>query len=258
MQETFEKTKTWFETYVEGFFTNDATNNSIIRLKLDHTHRVCHNAAMLADALKLNPQDHLNARLTALLHDVGRFRQFSLYRTFNDAASDNHALMSLREIECHGILDGLAGEDRRLIRRAIAFHNVSELPDESDKRCLLFMRLIRDADKLDVYKVLIQNYREPSRESRDTVLHKLPDTPDCSPRILKALMERKVAKFEDMKSLNDFKLLKVGWVYDLNFSASFQLLQRHRYIEQLKEILPTTEPVTTAVDQALAYVASHL
>ncbi|MBN2429422.1 MAG: HD domain-containing protein [Deltaproteobacteria bacterium] len=258
MQETFEKTKNWFETYVEGFFTNDSINNSIIRLKLDHTHRVCHNAAILADALKLNSQDHLNARLTALLHDVGRFRQFSLYQTFNDAVSDNHALMGIREIECHGVLDGLDAEDRRLICRAIACHNVPALPEEKDERSLLFMRLIRDADKLDVYKVLLQNYRDQDRDSRNTVLHKLPDTPHCSPKILDALLGRKVAKFEDMKTLNDFKLLKVGWVYDLNFSASFKILQHHRYIEQLKEILPTTEPVTTAVDQALAYVASRL
>jgi len=258
MSDSFRKIKNWFENYVEGYFNGDPVNDQLIRLKRDHTHRVCQNAVLLSNALELSPRDNLIARLTALLHDVGRFRQFAHYQTFNDALSENHARLGVREVGLHRVLGDLDKEERRLICRAIAFHNVVRLPDNEDEHPLLFMKLIRDADKLDVYKVLIQNYCDQRRGSRDTVLHKLPDTPDYSPKILEALMERKVARFEDMKSLNDFKLLQIGWVYDLNFTPSFQALYRLKYIEQIRDMLPRTKSVTTAVDQALAYVASRL
>jgi HD superfamily phosphodiesterase len=258
MKDCFAEIRDWFDDYVETFCNGDAINDAIIRLKQDHTHRVCQNVAHLADALKLSSADHLIARLTALLHDVGRFRQFFVYHTFNDALSENHALLSLQEIERHGVLESLPKRQRYLICRAIAFHNVAKLPDVTDERSLLFMRLVRDADKLDVYKVILQNYHEQDKGSKNTVLHKLPDTPHCSPKILDALSERRAARFEDMKTVNDFKLLKVGWVYDLNFSASFRILHRRQYIEQIKALLPRDEPVTAAVNQALAYVESRL
>jgi HD superfamily phosphohydrolase YqeK len=258
MSDAFLETKTWFDGYVEKYLTDDPVDNQVIRLKQDHTHRVCHNAAVLGDALGLSPHDKAIARLTGLLHDVGRFKQFTLYRTFNDAVSENHARLGLREIGLHQVLGRWRKEDRRLICRAIAYHNAIKLPENADERSLLFMKLIRDADKLDVYRVLIQNYREQDQGSSTTVLHRLPDTPACSPIILEALLKKKAAKFEDMKSLNDFKLLQLGWVYDLNFTPTFQAFHRLKYIEQISELLPRTEPVVAAVDQALEYVASRI
>ncbi len=258
MSEAFLETKSWFDGYVEKYLTEDPIDNQVIRLKQDHTHRVSHNAAVLGDALGLSTHDNAIARLTGLLHDVGRFKQFTLYRTFNDAVSENHARLGLREIGLHQVLGRWNKEDRRLICQAIAYHNVIKLPENADERSLLFMKVIRDADKLDVYRVLIQNYREQNQGTSRTVLHRLPDTPTCSPIILETLLKKKVAKFEDMKSLNDFKLLQIGWVYDLNFTPTFQTLHRLQYIQQISELLPRTEPVVTAVDQALEYVASRI
>ena len=258
MSEVYQEIKNWFDDYVDQFFTDDPVCNEVIRLKQDHTHRVCLNAAMLSDALGINSHDRLLAQLSALLHDVGRFKQFALYQTFNDAVSENHALLGIREIGLHKVLEKWCQEDRRLICRAIAYHNVAKLPEIEGERSLFFMKLIRDADKLDVYKILIKNYREHHQGSRTTVLHKLPDIPTCSPKILEALLEKRTARFEDMNSLNDFKLLQIGWVYDLNFTPSFQALFRLQYIEQISELLPKTKQVTAAIDLAIEYVNSRI
>lgn len=258
MLDIFPAIKNWFDRYVEEHISDDPIEAAILRLKQDHTHRVCLNAAMLADSLRLDTHDSLLAQFTALLHDVGRFRQYLQYKSFNDTLTENHALLGLREIGRHRLLQRIKTVDRQLICRAIAFHNVAGLPENMDERSLLFMKLIRDADKLDIYKVLIQNYRDQNQGSRTIVLHRLPDLPACSPEILETLMAKKVARFEDMKTLNDFKLLQIGWVYDLNYQASFQTLHRLRYLEQIRDLLPRTKPVVVAVDQALAYVAARI
>lgn len=37
--------------------------------------------------------------MIGLFHDVGRFYQFTVYRTFNDALSENHAKLGLKVIK---------------------------------------------------------------------------------------------------------------------------------------------------------------
>jgi hypothetical protein len=44
---------------------------------------------------------------------------------------------------------------------------------------------------------------------------------------------------EDIKTLNDLKLLQMGWAYDLNFPRSFRLLSERRYLETIRDsIIP--------------------
>ena len=63
---------------------------------------------------------------------------------------------------------------------------------------------------------------------------------------------------QDLKTLNDFKLLQIGWVYDLNFVPSFQTVQNRKYIEKLEETLPQSKEIKEAVQQAHDYVNSFL
>ena len=63
---------------------------------------------------------------------------------------------------------------------------------------------------------------------------------------------------QDLKTFNDFKLLQIGWVYDLNFVPSFQTVQNRKYIEKLEETLPQSKEIKEAVQQAHDYVNSFL
>lgn len=59
-----------------------------IILKEKHTWKVVKNCENLAKHLNLNEHDSLLAKMIGLFHDVGRFYQFTVYRTFNDALSE--------------------------------------------------------------------------------------------------------------------------------------------------------------------------
>ena len=246
--------KTWFADYVSGYYTPDAEYNRAIRLKEEHTKRVCDKIVMLGKSLNISEQELLLAETTALLHDIGRFKQYAIYGTFNDMNSKNHARLGLQQIGIHKILNVFSKYEKRLIAKTVAHHNAAVLPEKEDEKTLFFIRLLRDADKLDIWKVFIDYYHERGKNPNSTIELGLADKPICSPRVLQALKECKSVSINDLKTLNDFKLLLIGWAFDLNFVPSFQALQDHNYLEQLASTLPQSKEVKEAVSQARDHV----
>lgn len=256
--EDFQKLLKWFKTYVSGYLTENLDDNYAYRLKAHHTYRVCGNIALLSGKLDLPPQDVLLAKTMALFHDLGRFRQYREYGTFNDRISQNHAAMSVAELADNDVLSICRQSEAGLITSAIAHHNTAALSEDRDERTLFFMRLLRDADKLDIWKVFCDYYRrrreQPDTAPNQTIELGLPDLPACSPAVVAALGEGRYARIEDLKTLNDFKLLQISWVYDLNFQPSFQVLRKRGHLEQIAAEVPQTSEIGSAVGKSLAYV----
>jgi len=250
--------KKWFANYVSGFYTKNSDYNMAIRLKEEHTKRVCLDILMLGQKLGLTDQDMIVAETMALFHDIGRFKQYAVYGTFNDMVSENHAKLGLQQIATHKILSVCSKQEKRLIVKAIAHHNAAELPKNEDEKTLFFMRLLRDADKLDIWRVVIDYYRNRDKHPNSIIELGLLDNPDCSQEILKALNEHRIARLKHLKTLNDFKLLQISWVFDLNFTASFQTVKNRNYIEEIAATLPQSKDITEAVNQAHNYVAKHI
>ena len=248
--------KNWFAGYVSRFYTDDPEYNRPIHLKEEHTKRVCGNIIMIGKELGLSPEDMITAEIIALFHDVGRFRQYELYRTFVDALSENHARLGLRQIGIHKVFSGFPKDKKLLISKAIAYHNAAYLPEGEDEKTLFFMKLIRDADKLDIWKVFLDYYME--KRPSDAIALGLPDTPFFSEKILESIQRYEFAKMSDLKTLNDFKLLQISWVFDINFIPSFRLLKKNNFIGMLEETLPRKKEISEAVKAACAYVDSKL
>lgn len=249
-----ELLKRWFADYAAGFYTDDPDHDLPIRLKEEHTAQVCGNMVMLGEALGLSKPDMLLAETTALFHDIGRFRQYALYGTFNDRISDNHARMGLRQLAAHDVLSVCSRTEKRLIATAIAFHNAAFLPRNGDEKTRVFMRLIRDADKLDIWRVFIDYYKDAAKIPLPMAEFGLSEAPTCSERVLEALNKQRFVQIKDVRTLNDLKLLQISWVFDLNFSPSFQAVLRRGYIEQIEAALPRSGAVARAVQKAREYV----
>ena len=248
--------KNWFAGYVSRFYTDDPEYNRPIHLKEEHTGRVCGNIIMIGKELGLSSGDMITAEIIALFHDVGRFRQYELYRTFVDALSENHARLGLRQVGIHKVFSGFPGDKKLLISKAIAYHNAAFLPEGEDEKALFFMKLIRDADKLDIWRVFLDYFKE--KPSSDTIILGLPDTPSFSEKILKSIHRHEFAKMMDLKNLNDFKLLQVSWVFDINFIPSFRLIKKNNCIGMLEETLPRKKEISDAIKMACDYVDSKL
>jgi hypothetical protein len=206
----------------------------------------------LAEALEINPDDQALAKMMGLLHDVGRFRQYRQYRTFRDSLSVNHALLGLREIGRHRILDGIEGRLRREICFAIAHHNAFALPAHPDSRRILFARMLRDADKLDIWRVF-RTYYCDGRRLNATVDLNLADTPGFSAAALDSLNQGRMVRLADVHNRNDFKLLQIAWLYDLNLPCAFQAMLDQGHLAALAQTLPPDPDLRQAVGRAWAY-----
>ena len=245
----------WFAGYVTGFRTGDLARDKTIALKAAHTRRVCREIMMIAKSLDLTGDDLLLAETVALFHDVGRFRQYRDYNTFNDAESRDHAELGLEELAAHNVLSRCSSREGELIRRTIGCHNVRTLRlEKRDEQVRFLAQLLRDADKLDIWRVFVDYYEGRYADMDSTVVWRLPDEPRYSSTITNALLAHKMADTKYMVTLNDFKLLQISWVFDVNFGSTFHAVRRRGYIEKIAATLPQTEQVTRAVGMANAYL----
>ena len=120
-------------------FEND---NCYIHRKYEHTFRVVDYAEKIAKSLNLSEKDIEIAKTCALLHDIARFKQITVYHTFEDAKSFDHG------DEGYNILKELNTDDEILLL-STKYHNKYGLP-ELNERVKMFVNITRDADKLDI------------------------------------------------------------------------------------------------------------
>lgn len=249
--------KEWFFSYVENYLTQDATYNEPIILKRSHTFRVIDETLMIAASAGLKDHDIFIAETIALFHDIGRFPQYARYGTFRDAISEDHAQLGLRELAKHEVLARFSSQDQALIRNAISYHNLRVVPGVvDDKTALLFTQLIRDADKLDIWRIFIDLYEGQHDQSAPVVAWGLPNEPSCAPIIVAALREFKMANTQHMVTLNDYKLVQLSWVFDLNFAATCCAVLDRRYIERIQDTIhqEVREEISKTLYDILAFL----
>lgn len=237
LREQLQSFQSWFDGYVKSFYSGETATQAGIILKENHTRRVCRNMVNIGASLALEAEDLVLAETIALFHDIGRFRQFALHRTFNDRRTENHALLGLRELDRAGVLSGLVLEDRDVITRAIGCHNMLDLPGDLPERHLLFARLIRDADKLDILEMSAVQFDRPVVKSF------LPDTPGYSPVLVDNLLQQRRCSYDEIKNANDRKLLLLSWIYDINFPYTLSEIDRNGYMKKIADDLPGTEEI---------------
>ena len=133
--------------------------NSKILSKVNHTKRVASLCERIAEGCGMNEEDAGFAWYLGLLHDIGRFEQVRIYNTFMDESSVDHAEFGadllFREGLIHAFpLDGLPENGAEMMEAAIRLHNKLSLPDVLDRRTADFCRILRDADKVDIFRVI--------------------------------------------------------------------------------------------------------
>jgi putative nucleotidyltransferase with HDIG domain len=246
----------WFDGYTRGFLTGDDALDLPLQVKIEHTAEVQANMARLATALDGSAEDRVLAEMAGLLHDVGRFPQYRRYHTFRDSASVNHARLGLQEIGRHRVLDGLPTAARRELAFAIAHHNAFVLPPHPDRRRVLLARMLRDADKLDIWRVF-KTYYCDGRRLNATLDLDLADTPGYTPAALESLRRGRMVRLADVHNRNDFKLLQIAWIHDLNLAPSFALMRDQGHLAALAGTLPRDPALCRVVEDILDYAAAR-
>lgn len=247
-----------YAAYVARFMGDDAVFNKNIRMKEKHTLRVCREILDIGDSLGLDEHGRFIAEVSALFHDVGRYEQFRRYGTFLDAKSEDHARLGVKVIQENRMLDMIAPRHRELVLTVVENHNKLSLPDTLDGEGRFFTKLLRDADKIDIWKVVLEYYASAEGERVESIGLGLPDDSAVSDAVCRDLLSGKMVMGSRMKSLNDFKLLQMGWVYDLNFRRSFEIVRERDYIGRIYLTMPHTPVIDRIYGQVAEYVSLNL
>jgi len=230
--------KVWFGEYLRRFASQESVLQENVDLKADHTCRVCKAIREIGRSVGLSEEDLCLAEACALLHDIGRFEQHRRYRTFADYKSEDHAELGVKVIKANHVLEALDPDAAYVILRAVKYHNRSALPVGEEERCLFFLKLLRDADKIDIWRVVTEYYRHAATKRNRSIELDLPDLDRVSTPVYEALMNGKLVHMADLNTLHDFKLLQIGWIYDVNFPRTFQMVQEKGYLETIRNTLP--------------------
>lgn len=220
----------WFEGYANEFIARHPGGEANYVLKLEHTRRVLGHAGALAESLDLEPKTAFWARLSALMHDVGRFPQLERFGTFHDARSIDHGWLGARTLMISGVLAGLPPMERKVVVSAVSFHNRGAVPRRAHGPVRLVTRLVRDADKMDIIPVLAGRFTPGAQPDPDVTLGLEDDDGAYTPAVLEDVLSRRQARYVDLVTVRDLKIFVLGWVYDLNFPHAARHIQRQGHL----------------------------
>jgi hypothetical protein len=227
-------------------------------LKIEHTQNVCLNIIEIVRDLSLDNGKVMLAESVALFHDLGRFPQYARYKTFRDADSVNHGLLGAKTLIEKRVLQALPESEQELITSTVKFHGTYALPSGQQEDTIYFLKLIRDADKIDIFRVFNEYYESPEDERASATAFGVPDTPEYSKKMLSCIAQKRLASYSNIKTENDFRLMKLSWIYDMNFDTSLRLLQNKKYINRIIDKLPRTDDIAHAMGILQQYISERL
>lgn len=253
-----------FQKYYVSLF--DLEGNPLISSKIQHMKRVEKIACFLAKKLGIKGMALEAVHIIGLLHDIGRIEQLRDYGTFNDYESVNHADAGVKYLFENGHIFDFASEEivsryGRAIEKAIGWHNKILLPEEAcllDESEVMLCKLIRDADKIDIYKIYIGD-SIPNRCKLPAGCTGL----EVSAGLLDTFYSRNLIDAKKRRGWFDDWLMKVALVFDLNFAESKELLLKTGYLEKFTDnflqtpcgkIPETVNLINEALNFALEYL----
>lgn len=217
-----EKAKKEFKKYVSNY---DVQNPEIER-KILHTYRVSENSKEIAKRLNLNEEQQKLAELIGILHDIGRFEQQTKYKNYDVISNFDHGDFGAELLTKE--LRNYISDDKydNIIIKAVKNHNKYKIEENLTKEELLFAKLIRDADKLDILYECTDIFWKGKEE--------LIENSKISKEIHEAYCENQSVKKEKDKKYNeiDGMFITLAYTFDINYKQSYEIIKEQDYINK--------------------------
>ena len=234
---SIEHAKTAFDKFIQQFDVNDPK----ISLKIRHTYYVMDACEYLARSMNLDQINYDLAILIGLLHDIGRFEQLTRFNSYDDNLI-SHAQCGIEVLFDQGHIRDFIETDKYddIIYHAIKNHSAYAIADGLNEQQLLHAQIIRDADKIDNYRV-----------KRDDTIEALLDmsaeelgTYEISNHIFDTFASHKTILKDERKTPMDMWVSFLALLFDFNFPASFQYILDYDYINAIVDRIPYRNPAT--------------
>ena len=224
MEINLEKAKKEFLRFTENY---DLRNKDILR-KQKHSLRVMEISKQISNELKLNEEEIQISALIGLLHDIARFEQRKLYETFHDTKSFDHGDYGEKILEKDIRKYIETNQYDKIIKTAVRNHNKFKIEDGLSEKENLFSKIIRDADKLDIfYEAVEMFWKGKEKQIEETVI---------LDKVIEQFKKRLTIKREDIeqgKNTINNVISIIAFIYDMNFKPSFEILKKENYINRI-------------------------
>lgn len=254
-----EHIKKTFQEYTDRY---DSTNPKI-KLKIDHTYRVADLCEQIAQSLELSAAEVDLAWLSGMLHDVGRFEQLRRYNTFSDAQSIDHARFAVELLYDEGLIADYVpeisttelvadartwrsmgganesptaqSEDMPLsdilqtLRIAIGEHSAYRIQKGLDERTRMFCQILRDADKIDIFRVICDTPMEEvyGFQTKDILRSAI------TPEVMQAFYEHHAVLRKLKKCPADYIVAHGSLTFELVYPESLRIAKEQGYLKQM-------------------------
>ena len=235
-----------FDEYVSNYDMTDPD----INYKYYHSYRVMEVMELLAKKLNMNEKDIHLAKVIGLLHDIGRFEQDKLFNSFKDGKFD-HGNYGVEVLKQNNFLDNcnIDKSDYEVVYKAVDNHNQFKIDEGLTERELLFSKLVRDADKLDILYAL-------GNPDIKGILKQ--DESKLSEPLTKDFFDNKPGNVKDVKSKNDSLSITFGYIYDINFKESYQIIYENKYYQKIYERINRKDIFKEFYDYTIKYIEERI
>ena len=254
-----EHIKKTFQEYTDRY---DSTNPKI-KLKIDHTYRVANLCEQIAQSLELSAAEVDLAWLSGMMHDVGRFEQLRRYNTFSDVQSIDHARFAVELLYDEGLIADYVpeisttelvadartwrsmgganesptaqSEDMPLsdilqtLRIAIGEHSAYRIQKGLDERTRMFCQILRDADKVDIFRVICDTPMEEvyGFQTKDILRSAI------TPEVMQAFYEHHAVLRKLKKCPADYIVAHGSLTFELVYPESLRIAKEQGYLKQM-------------------------
>lgn len=225
-----QKARVAFKAFLNKY---EDQNELGFNLKVVHTYHVVEDAKKIALKLNLSEEDINLAELIALLHDIGRFEEITVLKRF-DSINFDHASYGIKMLFDDNMIRDFITDDSydEIIKTAINNHNKLSVQEGLDERTLLHAKIIRDADKLDNFRV----------KKEDKIEAIFPGTVYCNDDIENAKLtdvvyetvkSKKCVDIHDRVTGLDYWVCVLAFIFDLNFKETYEIVKDNDYVNAL-------------------------
>lgn len=255
-EEGAKKVEAWFTDYALAFRDNGKLPWSLQR-KFDHSFRVAEEARGVAEEMGWGAERVELGRAAGLLHDVGRFSQHAEFKSFHDAVTVDHGERGFSilqpETEPFACLSDGAREQ---ILLAVRWHNKRTVPDFGEEKSLM-LKLIRDADKLDIFSEMQRIVRENAIDEFLEAFPHLSREGEVSSDLLEQFEKTGSCLYQDLRTFADLCLIQLSWLNQFNYAASSARVLARGVVDDIAKAMPDSKLARSLIKRAREHLAAH-
>lgn len=229
IQKALERFIKFAESYMKGA---NSENREAYRLKKDHTVRVYEAAKTIVEQSKnIDIETGTIILLAAILHDVGRFEQWKLTKSYRDTADSNHPEIGATMLENGGIEHFIPKTRKydKIIIMTVRWHGALNLPENLNERELLVCQIVRDSDRMDIF------YQSTIKRDFPILYSQELGNKNLSEGVKKNFEEDKSVEWAHVRTKFDMLALRLALCKQMSTQASKEYIIKKDYVNSMVE-----------------------